>query len=120
MTPSTTTTTPLEVLRRMDALLDSPEKWTRFTYAADSDSCLVPPSSPAAVCWCLRGLVRRFTIDYKHTEFLILKALEPQIGWTRNGSEIARWQDAPERTFPEIKAALARAIKLAEEQAHEA
>lgn len=92
----------LEQLLAMDALLDSPEKWTQGCAARDAAGNPVSATSSEARCWCLIGAKRRASLwnDFGPNR-LFRKLL---------GRSVVDWQDAPARTFAEVKDLLARAI----------
>jgi hypothetical protein len=49
----------LAVLRRMRALIATPETWTQGALALDRNGDKIDPRSDAAVCWCMRGAMDR-------------------------------------------------------------
>ncbi len=51
--------TLLKGLRAVRELLAVPERWTQGVYARDVDGGEVTPYADDAVCWCLRGGVKR-------------------------------------------------------------
>lgn len=46
------------------ALIDTPEKWTRHTFARNADGLPVNNDSEKAVCFCIMGAVGRVTECY--------------------------------------------------------
>lgn len=83
-------------------LLDSPEKWCQGPYAEDASGEAVDERSPDACSWCLVGAISRCYMpdgdddlrDYLRACNAIRKAV---------GVECGRWNDAPERTFQEVR-----------------
>lgn len=81
-------------------LLTDESKWCKGSNARDSCGNSVSSDSPSAVCFCLRGS--------------IYKAYDDEISWDRCFQSLAgrvgkcfeNWNDAPERTFAEVKAVL--------------
>ena len=65
---------------------------------------------------CMQGATRRASLyadDSGFTSALCTNALLKAVP-DCEGNPIARWNDAPERTWPEVKAAFEKAIGLAE------
>ncbi len=82
---------------KVQELLDKPEKWTQNAYARDEIRRSVHYEDPFAVCFCLIGAVRKC-----YPIILEREAIEAEIDselkcWGFN------WNDAPERTFEDIK-----------------
>lgn len=81
-------------------ILSDESKWCKGANARDSSGRSVSSDSPSAVCFCLRGSIYR--------------AYDDEISWDkcfhslagRVGKCLATWNDAPERTFAEVKAVL--------------
>ncbi len=80
-------------------LLDSEEKWCKGSNAKDENGIAVIPESPRAIKWCLVGAVyktRPFDTVWEDIE-----KLRAHLGLV-----ISDYNDAPERTFAEVRAAL--------------
>jgi hypothetical protein len=99
-----------EHLRNMRELLSGPERWTQLASARDEHGwevdldCYADIDDPAPVCWCLSGASEYLGWNDAAVEFL-----QHSIA-TDN---IPAWNDAPDRTFPEVADALDRSIALA-------
>jgi hypothetical protein len=89
---------------KLKELLSSPDKWIQGHYALDAEGDVIDAQDPDAVCFCLQGAIRRcyndgkepyrFTDEYKGVKSRILHEI---------GEPITTWNDAPERTFEDIK-----------------
>ncbi len=80
-----------------ELLVDS-SKWTKGVFARDNDGIAVATHNPNARCWCLVGAIAKcyniFT-DTKYAEIFNKIKLEVE--------HPSNWNDAPERTFAEVK-----------------
>ncbi len=85
---------------KVKELLDAPEKWTQQKFAKTASGEPTMPLDPAAVCWCLRGAIH---LCYRNTDQLI-EVLEKVNSRISRGLTTYQWNDAPERTFSEVKA----------------
>lgn len=106
----------LETLKAMDALLDSPERWTVGKLARDVDGQTVKPNSAHACQWCLSGAAMNVlradqAASWSDLVFEEVCGLLSRIAGTY---PIPEWNDAPNRTFAEVKDLLARAIAAEE------
>lgn len=100
---------PSEVLARAADLIEPEGTWTQrgdFAYTADGRGRW--GSDPDAVCFCAAGATQRVTVD-RPVAANPLAYLERVIG----NSNIAEWNDAPNRTQAEVVAALRAASELA-------
>lgn len=100
---------PSEVLERAAALIEPEGAWTRGTYSLDASGERVPPASREAACWCLYGAIDRVLAGkradpHHHPDDYLYRAL---------GAGPADFNDAPDRTQPEVVAALRKAAELA-------
>jgi hypothetical protein len=86
-------------------LLDSPEKWTKEVLARDSKGNSTHPDSPEAVCWCVKGALRKCYPNYDDWRVAYDRLRE-----AKNFGSIVSWQDDPETTYEEI----IEALKLAD------
>jgi hypothetical protein len=78
-------------------LLSDESKWTKGAYARDKDGVEGTKSFKAAVCWCLSGaIIHCYRLDASRFLGVIQRRL--------NVAFIADWNDAPERTFAEVRA----------------
>ena len=86
--------------KKISELLTDESKWCRFDPARDKDGIPTAPKSPEAVRWCLLGAASRcgYTFDERSSFFYTAeKKISPE------GAAITGWQDAPERTFDEVR-----------------
>ncbi len=106
--------TALSVLVAARELISSPEKWTKGKFARDIKGESVAWHGDAAVCWCSEGAINRAGHDALHsTRYDAYRAIEADLP----DGNIVEFNDAPERTHPEVLAAFDRAIaKLKAEQ----
>lgn len=96
---ATPTITEADVLRRAKALLSTEDYWWRGEKAGNRMGSV-----------CIANAVWRFCESTKAPAYrLLLRALGLE-----TPTQIFAWNDAPERTFADIHAALDRAIALAE------
>lgn len=95
-------------LREARALIE--RGWTQGQWARGKSGRPVRYNSRFAVCWCSSGAqARAFGKDwegYQDAKEMFFAAIEH--------SNIAVWNDAPERTQAEVLAAFDKAIELAE------
>lgn len=110
----------------VQALLSDPSKWTRRIVARDAQGDGVEPDDQAAVCWCLSGALERCykarpAAEYAQVLLRLFEAdhdiagCDPRLLWKRGTSPsvgdmllltdclIATWNDAPARTFRDIR-----------------
>jgi hypothetical protein len=81
-------------------LLSSPEKWTKDVGARDAHGNMCFPTDKQAVCWCLGeaiGLCYCNNRDHRKVRELVLYRIGRM-------ASISPWNDAPERTYEEVKA----------------
>lgn len=50
-----------DILINVKNLLNVQSRWTNFRDARDKDGWDISPNSPDAVCWCLRGAIKKCT-----------------------------------------------------------
>lgn len=79
-------------------LLDSPEKWCKGANALTSDGMEVSACDPRACRWCLEGALRKCYGSFD----LKIQAVRDAL----NTHYVFEWNDAPERTFEEVRNAL--------------
>lgn len=87
----------IEALDRLDALFSDESKWTQGEFARDVKQEHVRSLAPAAVCWCILGGLSRAEAGY------VILELQATIGHNM----LAYWNDAPERTFADVKKLIA-------------
>lgn len=87
------------------------EQWTKGTYARDKNGKEVPSSDPSATRWCSVGWTYKVS-DHPIGAWDLQDALEAALP----DEEIPDWQDAPERTFSEVRSLWLRAAELAEKE----
>lgn len=105
--------TTVEVLRKAKALIDTPEKWTQGA-GSRSASGVIVSERRYGVCFCALVAIQHVAYDHLNTsavesEYAFARAID------RTPSGIAIWNDAPERTHPEVMAAFDRAIAACEQ-----
>lgn len=87
---------------KMHELLASPEKWTKGAYAMDASGLHVPERHPDARRWCLLGAANYcYGLASVAVEMRIRDALLAGSGDKATG--IASWNDAPDRTFDDVR-----------------
>ena len=89
---------------KVKELFSDESRWTRFRMARtpDGEGCL--PDNPDASCWCLLGAIEVCYSCYAgSTHFSILYDKIVQDLNLVGDSFILEWNDAPERTFEEVK-----------------
>lgn len=85
---------------KVKELLSDESKWTQRTYAKDANGEGVMWCVPEAVCWCLHGAIAKcYRGDFDRYE-RILGDFRRKVGL----GDLWGWNDAPERTFAEVKA----------------
>ena len=86
---------------KISELLTSKDKWTQGPEAEDRYGRPVYHDSPRAVCWCLMGALMKCYPDVVQRDAARMRLYEairfPNIMW---------WNECPERTFVEVKAAV--------------
>jgi hypothetical protein len=85
-------------------LLDSPEKWCRGANAVAVDGSETMATSPYACKWCMEGAINRCCGP--------LEARQAALGRVRGmigQYPVFAWNDAPNRTFEQVREALIRA-----------
>lgn len=105
------TDTPLcvaDVLERAADLIEPEGKWTQQIYARTEDGRSTDVQDPEAICFCMAGALARVAGDFNE-RFISAKQVVGNI----LDRGMADWNDAPERTQPEVVAALRRAATLA-------
>lgn len=91
-----------EVIRKVrDEVLTSEERWTKDENARDAAGNKVYPRDQEAVCWCLNGAF----IAIRASTWLALDVFDPL-----TGGDFLAWNDAPERTFADVRQLLDRAL----------
>jgi hypothetical protein len=104
----------LQLLKEANEVLASEANWTKRAFAKDKDGHTCSTYDNGAVQFCLIGAVtRRFMKDGPHRNYDAYHEAEDAIRkFTNKG--VTSWNDAPERTFAEVKQVLADAISLVE------
>jgi|ERR1019366_1235658 hypothetical protein len=103
--------TILDVINAVDEKFSSEDKWTKGVYARNADGNKVIETYPGAVCWCLDGCVISLTAELQYPAASITSKLgsdvlsyfQKKIYKKFSMSLIHLWNDAPERTFQDIK-----------------
>lgn len=83
---------------KLKELFTDASKWTRRAYARNSRGVPQDYHSPEAVCFCLLGGIYK-CYPTEETQFKLFNAIKLKTGdvW------ISTWNDAPSRTFDEVK-----------------
>lgn len=88
-------------------LLDSPEKWVQGVYATDKNDTSCFPYNQEACRWCLAGAIIRcygirncWSASYGRAIDKLRKLIR---------KNISDWNDAPGRTFDEVRKAVLEA-----------
>lgn len=79
---------------------NSPSKWCKGTYARDANGHRVDSLSPDAVCWCLRGAMRKCFGSANPLWSAIAYKLQTHPEVCNSG--IADWNDAPDTTYEDV------------------
>lgn len=105
----TETLLPSVVLDRAADLIEPEGAWTQryFARVEPGGNC-IGPRETAAKCWCAFGAILNIVGSAWEAEDRAIPFLR---AITREG--IDHWNDAPERTQPEVVAALRKAADLA-------
>jgi hypothetical protein len=107
------TDTPLcvaDVLERAADLIEPEGAWTQGAYARDAKGRkFITGRAEGMVCFCAIGAIDHVTNAITPLWKDALTALQQVLPESRIGA----WNDAPERTQPEVVAALRRAATLA-------
>jgi|SRR5579859_290999 len=107
-----------DTLKGVLALFKRADRWAKGFYAFNKRGDRISASHPDASCFCLRGAVQRAvgpsggwaSIDL--AERFICQALAKP-GERPEAVSIANWNDKPERTIKEVRAAVRKAHRLA-------
>lgn len=108
-----------QVLDRAADLIEPEGKWTQGgSYALSALGNSIDSIDPEAACFCAMGAVYRSAgvSTWHKTGALELVDKARKHLATMLGVAMASWNDAPERTQPEVVAALRKAAALAREQ----
>jgi len=82
---------------KLQELFTDPTTWCQRDFAQTSTGISIGPSNPEATCWCLAGGIMKC---YPTEEYGIIRNTLSR----RIGGPLLDWNDAPERTFEEVKA----------------
>jgi hypothetical protein len=99
-----------EILDAAADLIEPEGAWTQGTWARKASGSLTSAHFEDAVCFCARGAIVRAGNFPLTAE---LPRLNDLAGF-RNAAEMARWNDAPERTQAEVVAKLREAAMARE------
>jgi hypothetical protein len=97
-----------DVLDRAAEKLEAPGAWLQGEAAESADGFTVLPKSSDAVCWCVMGAVWAVTPNKE-----IGRAARDVLAGLVGTPLVSSWNDAIDRTQPEVVAALRRAATLA-------
>ncbi len=84
---------------RPSDLLRTPQRWTKRTYARDSDGKRIAAFAPEATQWCVRGAIFKCCADFLTGLRMLRDVLPPK-------TNITHWNDDPTRTHDEVLKAL--------------
>jgi len=112
---------PSEILIEARKLIDTPDKWTKGSYATDGQGKQVPSYSGQAQCFCTLGAFFHASASFSEKPFvqtseheMMERQARRALGNAINPNEqtvlFADWNDAPERTHVEVLAAYDGAI----------
>jgi len=89
-------------------LFSSKEKWSKGGFAIDKSGKTVPVTSHEAFSWCLEGAIHKCYPGIKGMDkrVHIMAKVRDLIDRKSYGKhrDIALWNDAPRRTFKQVKA----------------
>ena len=116
--------TIVEVLKAARALIDTPEKWTKWDNAQRSDGASVAIADSQAYKFCASAAIVRVwavgcaeaqedNLLRRKTNLDAVDALR-KVVWGERDYPIAQWNDAPERTHAEVMEAFDKAIAEAQ------
>ena len=88
--------------------LDKPEKWCKGSYAVTKTGLPVMASDPDACKWCVAGVINLMIL--KNNNWAVfenyLETFRKVAGIVKPFTKNSDWNDAPERTWEEVHAAL--------------
>jgi len=86
-------------------LLSDESKWTKGTYARNSENIRVYATSLEASRWCLVGALRKCYPGFGEDYYEAQRKIENTLGHSIHSfvCYLPDWNDAPERTFKEVK-----------------
>lgn len=110
----------IEILDRMDKILDEPKKWVKGEYAKDHDGVGTYSTDPEAVCWCMVGAMNKalanilpsaskIEAESDATDAIRLAAEEL---YGHSYFAISNFNDAPSTDYIRVKAVISRARQL--------
>lgn len=82
-------------------LLTDENKWCKESLAFDKNECALDPRDEEAVSFCLDGAVIKCYSS--NDKWQILGKILKHIHKKKNKIHIHEWNDAPERTFADVK-----------------
>lgn len=85
---------------KIKELFSGPEKWTKGHNAREADGTETFTHDQSARCWCLWGALIKCYHGLSEETSRISYLLQATIP----GGKVSQWNDAPERTFAEVKA----------------
>lgn len=85
---------------KIHELFTDARRWTQGTFARNARGETVATSNPAATCWCLEGAMMR-CYPNMYEQDRVNTTIRRELGL---GGGVVTWNDAPERTFDEVKA----------------
>lgn len=110
-----------DVLTRARALIETPERWTRGTFARDEDGLPVLMISPEATRFCLLGAVRRAAtkvnvmskvkIGVSPISMLVSDELRATISEAYEIEAVSDWNDKSFRTHGQVLWAIDKTIE---------
>ena len=101
----------LDILKKADELLSDETKWTIGAMGRTKDKVPVSVRSKNVVSFCLLGSIYKV---YSNTDNIAASTAITIFNMANQTISISKWNDEPERTFPEVKEALKKAIAYGE------
>lgn len=101
--------TPRALLQRARDLLTPEGTWTQHARAKTKTDLPTYPKSRYATCWCVLGALER-SADFRSGNGVLASELAQRALYDALPKTVAGWNDAPDRTQPEVLALLDRVI----------
>ncbi len=103
----------IEILKAVNTLFDTPERWHKGCFAKTSSGATTAPEFTSACSWCMMGGCYKVVYDNTGTDgndayLLFRDALHPYIKGCAN---IESFNDRTNTTFEDIKQVLENAIQ---------
>lgn len=107
----------VDLLRKVRAYYDKPERWTKGAAARNRLGEAVAPIDPSATSFCLFGCITKETGRYKCLRPIVQQAID-ELFHDRHlrTPVVVVFNDAVATTFKDVIAVLDRAIEIAEKE----